>query len=91
MFDETGNAIHYKWDPQTYTGYTLRFDAERAAQGGHCCFYVEDWHCRTVTNEWPCRDLDEALGVLSRFFSVDIGQERERLSAWLPVLSRAVA
>jgi hypothetical protein len=29
--------------------------------------------------------LDEALEVLSHFFAIDVAQERERLSAWLPV------
>jgi len=91
MIDKSDTRIHYKWDPQTHTGFTLRFDAEGAAAGGHCCFHVEDWACRTVINEWPCADLDEALAVLSHFFSVDIGQERARLSAWLPDDERVAA
>lgn len=91
MIDNSDTRIRYKWDPQTHTGFTLRFDAESAAKGGHCCFHVEDWACRTVINEWPCADLDEALDVLSHFFNVDIGQERERLSAWLPDGYRAAA
>ncbi|MBK1646388.1 hypothetical protein CKO25_17400 [Thiocapsa imhoffii] len=85
MFDQTDHAIHYKWDPQTFTGFKLRFDAEGAARGGHCCFHVEDWTCHSITNEWPCEDLEEALAVLSHFFTIDVAQERERLQAWLPV------
>jgi hypothetical protein len=38
-----------------------------------------------MTNEWPCEDLDEALEVLNHFFSIDVTQERQRLTAWLPV------
>ncbi|EGV30134.1 hypothetical protein ThidrDRAFT_2884 [Thiorhodococcus drewsii AZ1] len=91
MFDATENAIRYKWDPRTSTGFKLRFDAEGAAKGGHCCFHVEDWNCRTVTNEWPCEDLDEALEVLNHFFTLDFNQERERLSSWLPVEYRVAA
>jgi len=91
MFDATENAIRYKWDPRTSTGFKLRFDAEGAAKGCHCCFHVEDWNCRTVTNEWPCEDLDEALEVLNHFFTLDFNQERERLSSWLPVEYRVAA
>ena len=91
MFEFNQNTIRYKWDPETSTGYQLRFDAEGAAKGGHYCFHVEDWNCRTVTNEWPCQDLTEALEVLNHFFTVDVQQERERLSAWLPAEYRAAA
>jgi hypothetical protein len=91
MFESNQNTIRYKWDPETSTGYQLRFDAEGASKGGHYCFHVEDWNCRTVTNEWPCQDLTEALEVLNHFFTVDVQQERERLSAWLPAEYRAAA
>ncbi len=85
MFDESENSIRYKWDPQTCTGFKLRYDAAYAAKGGHLCFRVEDWNWHTVTTEWPCESLDEALGVLGRFFDIDHGEERARLAAWLPV------
>ncbi|EXJ15134.1 hypothetical protein [Imhoffiella purpurea] len=91
MFDATENAIRYKWDPRTWTGFKLRFDAEGAAKGGHCCFHVEDWNCRTVTSEWPCEDLDEALEVLNHFFTLDCKKERERLNSWLPAEYRDAA
>ncbi|NCA69271.1 MAG: hypothetical protein EOM91_04060 [Sphingobacteriia bacterium] len=84
MIEHTENAIRYKWDPRTYTGFKLRYDAEAASTGAHCAFHVEDWTYRSMANEWPCQDLDEALGVLSHFFTIDIAQERQRLSAWLP-------
>jgi hypothetical protein len=84
MFEQIENTIRYKWDPSTYTGFKLRFDADGAAKGGHYCFHVEDWTFRSMTNEWPCQDLDEALEVLGHFFDIDIAQERERLLAWLP-------
>jgi hypothetical protein len=82
MLSQKDNQIRYKWDPKTSTGFQLRFDAEAAAQGGHYCYHVEDWTCRTVTNEWQCQSLDEALGVLSRLFTIDVEQERRRLGAW---------
>jgi hypothetical protein len=85
MFEKTENTILYKWDPRTYTGFKLRYDAEGAAKGGHCCFHVEDWTFRSITNEWPCEDLEEALEVLNHFFAIDVVQERERLASWLPV------
>lgn len=85
MFDESENAIRYKWDPQTCTGFKLRFDAEGAAKGGHLCFHVEDWNWHTVTTEWSCRSLDEALVVLGRFFDIDRNKELQRIQAWLPV------
>lgn len=84
MFDHNQNAIHYKWDPKTRTGFKLRFDAEGAAKGGHRCYHVEDWTFHTVTNDWPCEDLDEALDVLNHFFTLDPTLERQRLSHWLP-------
>lgn len=82
--DAQPEPIRYKWDPETCTGYQLRFDAEGAAHGGQFPIHVEDWNCRTVTYEWPCHDLDEALDVLNRLFSLDIEEERARLKAWLP-------
>jgi hypothetical protein len=91
MFDQSENTIRYKWDPDTYTGFKLRYDAEGAAKGGHCCFHVEDWTFRALNNEWPCEDLDEALEVLNHFFAIDVAQERERLRAWLPVSLAAAA
>jgi hypothetical protein len=84
MLPQAENTIRYKWDPLTSTGFQLRFDAEGAARGTHCCFHVEDWNFRSIINEWPCEDLDEALAVLGHFFAIDADQERERLSAWLP-------
>ncbi|MCG6898245.1 MAG: hypothetical protein LJE61_04240 [Thiocapsa sp.] len=91
MFNQTEKTIYYKWDPKTYTGFKLRYDAESAAMGGHCCFHVEDWTFRSMTGEWPCEDLDEALEVLSHFFAIDVAQERQRLSDWLPVGLAAAA
>jgi hypothetical protein len=44
-----------------------------------------------MTGEWPCEDLDEALEVLSHFFAIDVAQERQRLSDWLPVGLAAAA
>jgi hypothetical protein len=90
MFDETENRIRYKWDPHTSTGYQLRYNAQAAANGGHCCYRVEDWTCHTVTNQWQCESLDEALDVLSRFFAIDVEQERSRLGAWPRAEVRAV-
>jgi hypothetical protein len=82
MLNQRDNQIRYKWDPKTSTGFQLRFDAEAAANGGHYCYHVEDWTCRTVTNEWQCQTLDEALGVLNRLFTIDVEQERRRLGVW---------
>jgi hypothetical protein len=82
MLSQDDNQIRYKWDPRTSTGFQLRYDAEAAAKGGHYCYHVEDWTCRTVTNEWQCQSLDEALGVLGCLFSIDLEQERRRLAAW---------
>jgi hypothetical protein len=92
MLRQDDNQIRYKWDPKTSTGFQLRFDPEAAAQGGHYCYHVEDWTCRTVTNEWQCESLDEALRVLSRLFTIDVEQERRRLGAWPhPVVLQAAA
>lgn len=91
MLSQDDNQIRYKWDPKTSTGFQLRFDAEAAAKGGHYCYHVEDWTCRTVTNEWQCESLDEALRVLSRLFSIDVELERRRLSVWSGAELRAAA
>lgn len=85
MLKEDENTIRYKWDPETHTGYTLRYDADGAAKGSHYCFHVEDWTYRSIISEWPCENLDEALELLNHFFSVDVAQERQRLGTWLPV------
>lgn len=83
MLNQDDNQIRYKWDPKTSTGFQLRFDAQAAGQGWHYCYRVEDWNCRTVTSDWQCESLDEALGVLSRLFTIDVEQERRRLGAWV--------
>lgn len=82
MLSEPENPIRYKWDPKTATGFQLRYDAQGAAKGGHFCYHVEDWTYHTVTNDWQCETLDEALDVLSRFFSIDLEAERNRLASW---------
>jgi hypothetical protein len=79
MYDEQDNAIRYKWNPDTGTGFRLRYDARRGNTGYHGCFHVEDWANHLVVGEWGCDSLDEALGVLKDFFDIDVGQERHRL------------
>jgi len=91
MLHETENPIRYKWDPESSTGFQLRYDAEGAAKGGHFCYHVEDWTCHSVTTQWQCETLDEALGVLSRFFTIDLDEERARLAQWSGQSFRAAA
>jgi hypothetical protein len=35
-------------------------------------------------DDYGCTDLDEALLVLNRFFSIDESAERSRIANWLP-------
>lgn len=88
MFDEHENAIRYKWDPRTGTGYRLRLEPVGATAGetpsGHHRYHVEDWTHHVVTDEWDCPSLDEALRVLHGLFELDVMQERHRLEARLP-------
>lgn len=83
MLYEQDNAIRYKWNPKTGSGFRLRFDARCAQGGGHGCFRVEDWSNHCVVDEWGCSSLDEALGVLRHFFELDVSQESRRLQARL--------
>lgn len=78
MFGDHQQAIRYKWDPGTGSGYRLRFDADEQR------FQVEDWNNHVVVDAVGCHDLDEALAVLSGFFTFDVTQERNRLAAWNP-------
>ncbi len=78
MFGDHQQDIRYKWDPGTGSGYRLSFDADEQR------FQVEDWNNHVVVDAVGCADLDEALGVLSRFFTFDVAQERNRLAAWNP-------
>lgn len=82
MLSETENPIRYKWDPKTSTGFQLRYDAQCAANGVDCCYLVEDWTCHSMINQWQCETLDEALDVLSSFFTMDLDAERARLTGW---------
>jgi len=81
MFDEQDNAIKYKWDAWTGSGYRLCYDA---ADRNHS-FRVEDWNNHVVVDDYGCADIDEALMVLNRFFDIDAVEERSRITQWLPV------
>lgn len=72
MATQQDRVIRYKWDAWTGSGYRLRFDA--ADRQHHYC--VEDWDNHVVCDDWHCATLDEALGVLNRFFTVDFETER---------------
>ncbi|MBK1705944.1 hypothetical protein [Halochromatium glycolicum] len=80
MFDEQEQVIRYKWDSWTGSGYRLRFDADDVAHNYH----IEDCSNHVVVDDYGCADLDEALLVLNRFFSIDESAERSRISRWLP-------
>lgn len=81
MFDEDKNAIRYKWDPRTGTGYRLRFESINGSRSGHHRYHVEDWNHHVVANEWDCQSLEEALRVLRGLFDIDVAKERNRLEA----------
>ncbi|MCF7983238.1 MAG: hypothetical protein K9L70_02450 [Thiohalocapsa sp.] len=80
MFDEQDQVIRYKWDAWTGSGYRLRYDAA----GIEHAYHVEDWNNHVVVDDYGCADIDEALGVLNRFFDIDVAAERSRIAAWLP-------
>jgi hypothetical protein len=80
MFDEKEQVIRYKWDSWTGSGYRLRYDAADCAHNYH----VEDCSNHVVMDDYGCSDLDEALLVLNRFFSIDESAERRRIAGWLP-------
>ncbi|MFP4063454.1 MAG: hypothetical protein ACLFNA_10345 [Halochromatium sp.] len=80
MFDEQEQVIRYKWDSWTESGYRLRYDAADRAHRYH----VEDCSNHVVMDDYGCSDLDEALLVLNRFFSIDESAERSRIAGWLP-------
>lgn len=71
--------IRYKWNPETSTGYRLRFDSRRARQGLRGSFRIEDWDHNFVVNDWGCDSLDEALKVLGRLFAINTRKERDHL------------
>lgn len=68
--------FEYKWDDWTGSGYRLRYDAADVPHHYH----VEDWDNHVVVDEYGCADLDEALKVLGRFFTVDPSKERDRIA-----------
>lgn len=80
MFEDQDNAIRYKWDPWTGSGYRLRYDA----QGVEHTYHVEDWNNHVVVDDYGCADIDEALVVLNRFFDIDVAEERSRIADRLP-------
>ncbi len=80
MFDEQENTISYKWDAWTGSGYRLRFDAADCEHN----YRVEECSNHVVMDDWHCADIDEALGVLQRFFNIDVASERSRIANWLP-------
>lgn len=77
MFGDHQNEIRYKWDAGSGTGYRLRFDSNGRR------YRVEDWNNHIVVDAVGCTDLDEALGVLNRFFTIDVASERHRVAARL--------
>lgn len=81
MTEQQDQVIRYKWNSRTETGYRLRYDSQRANHGGFRCYRVEEWTQHCMVDEWGFDHLDEALGMLHRFFDLDIGYERHRIEA----------
>jgi hypothetical protein len=84
MFNQQEKVISYKWDPASETGYRLRYNPQLAQLSGQTPFRVEDWVYHIVNNEWGCETLDQALGVLSDLFNLDVGEERRRIQDLIP-------
>ena len=84
MNRQSDEIIRYKWNPRTETGYRLRFDAQRARNGGLHCYRVEDWAQHKVVEEWGCNRLEQALDVLHDFFDIDVGREMHRIEDRIP-------
>jgi hypothetical protein len=84
MFGKQEQVITYKWDPASETGYRLRYDPQLAQTSGLSPFRVEDCVHHIVNNEWGCATLEQALGVLNNLFTLDIGEERQRIQGVLP-------
>jgi hypothetical protein len=79
MIDKKDRVIRYKWNPQTETGYRLRFDSRRASHGGLRCYRVEEWTQHCIVDEWGFDKLSDALDVLHGFFDLDVSSEMHRI------------
>ncbi len=79
MMRQENNAISYKWDPETGSGYRLRFNDGIAKRGLNGGYHVEDWNHDLIVDDWGCDTLEDALRVLNRFFDIDINAERDIL------------
>jgi len=73
------NFIRYKWDPETSSGYQLRYSSRIAHHGLRRRYHVEDWNHDLIVDDWGCDTLEDALKVLNRFFDIDINAERDLL------------
>lgn len=81
-------VIRYKWDPRTETGFQLRYDTRRAQHSGLRCYRIEEWTQHCVVDEWGFDSLGEALGVLPRFFHIDVANELNRIGENFPQTAR---
>lgn len=63
--------VEYKWDPQTSSGYRLRYDAKYPRRGLRRRYVVENWENQTIVEDWGCNTVEEAVGVLDSLFEVD--------------------
>jgi hypothetical protein len=75
----TNNVVNYKWNPETCSGYRLRFDKAQPRSGLHRRYVVENWENLTIVDDWGCDTVEEAVRVLETLFEVNEQQEIESL------------
>ena len=83
--------VTYKWNPETSSGYRLRFDRNYPRKGLHRRYVLEAWDNLTIVDDWGCDTVEEIVSVLESLFEVDEQREIEALRNTFEVRLAAIA
>ena len=79
MIAASNRVVTYKWNPQTSSGYRLRFDKNYPRKGLHRRFVLEAWDNLTIVDDWGCDTIEEMVSVLGSLFEIDEKREIESI------------
>lgn len=79
MIASSNRVVTYKWNPETSSGYRLRFDKAYPRKGLHRRYVLEAWDNLTIVDDWGCDTVEEMVHVIGSLFEIDEQKEMESI------------